>query len=326
MTPTDFPTLFANIPERSARRLETTLTQIAAFQVEGLLIKAEFEAVKAAVSNAMDAAWEAVIGEGYRWGGAAALSEKERDLAWSLGHPYPHLVPGYLKRAKAFKGESAMRDAMVSLLEEMLPLSQALAALKPLIGKRARQPSKTSIAQEERDAKAMTCQCCARKILAETGEIAHHGYQRPGSGWQTASCYGAKALPFEVDRERLGELIMAHRRNKASLEAYLEALKAEKVPLNWSFTDITTKTSAWSKGKTVTYAVTRETFDEVFAQTAPIRAKAHPEMTYDRLKAIKTSRTEAEIRSHADEIAYQQPRYDGWVQTHKRGDGAWAPI
>ena len=45
-----------------------------------------------------------------------------------------------------------------------------------------------------------TCQICARDIKANTGLIAHHGYQRPGNGWQTASCDGAKQLPYEVSR------------------------------------------------------------------------------------------------------------------------------
>ena len=43
-----------------------------------------------------------------------------------------------------------------------------------------------------------TCQICGRGIQAKTGLIAHHGYKRPGNGWQTASCYGAKFRPYEV--------------------------------------------------------------------------------------------------------------------------------
>jgi hypothetical protein len=54
-----------------------------------------------------------------------------------------------------------------------------------------------------------TCQICARPILAKTGKIAHHGYTRPiyRSGWQTASCYGARKLPYEVDRSVLREYL-----------------------------------------------------------------------------------------------------------------------
>ena len=43
-----------------------------------------------------------------------------------------------------------------------------------------------------------TCQICARAIRSKTGLIAHHGYKRPGQGWQTSSCYGAKYRPYEV--------------------------------------------------------------------------------------------------------------------------------
>jgi hypothetical protein len=43
-----------------------------------------------------------------------------------------------------------------------------------------------------------TCQICGRVIKSKTGTIAHHGYKRPGTGWQTASCPGSKGLPYEV--------------------------------------------------------------------------------------------------------------------------------
>jgi hypothetical protein len=47
------------------------------------------------------------------------------------------------------------------------------------------------------------CQICARPIKANTGRIALHGYQRPGHGWQTASCYGARCQPYEVANDAL---------------------------------------------------------------------------------------------------------------------------
>jgi hypothetical protein len=52
-------------------------------------------------------------------------------------------------------------------------------------------------------AETKTCQICGRGIKMVRGHIAHHGYQRPGEGWQTASCYGARALPFEVSCDLL---------------------------------------------------------------------------------------------------------------------------
>ena len=52
------------------------------------------------------------------------------------------------------------------------------------------------------------CQVCGRAIKANTGTIAHHGYKRPGSGWQTASCYGAKHVPYEVGHDALDRWIV----------------------------------------------------------------------------------------------------------------------
>jgi hypothetical protein len=53
-----------------------------------------------------------------------------------------------------------------------------------------------------------TCQICGRSIKAKTGVIAHHGYKRPsGYGFQTASCLGARYLPYEVSADRIPEVI-----------------------------------------------------------------------------------------------------------------------
>jgi len=50
-----------------------------------------------------------------------------------------------------------------------------------------------------------TCQICERIIKSKTGVIAHHGYTRPdrGSGWQTASCWGARHLPYEKSCDQI---------------------------------------------------------------------------------------------------------------------------
>jgi len=53
-----------------------------------------------------------------------------------------------------------------------------------------------------------TCQICGRAIKAKKGLIAHHGYSRPGYGWQTASCPGAQYLPYEVSHGRLDGVIL----------------------------------------------------------------------------------------------------------------------
>jgi hypothetical protein len=43
-----------------------------------------------------------------------------------------------------------------------------------------------------------TCQICCQRHEMVGGLIAHHGYKRPGGGYQTASCWGARHLPYEL--------------------------------------------------------------------------------------------------------------------------------
>lgn len=52
------------------------------------------------------------------------------------------------------------------------------------------------------------CQICGRAIKSKSGVIAHHGYQRPGMGWQTNSCAGARHLPYDVAHDVLDREIV----------------------------------------------------------------------------------------------------------------------
>jgi hypothetical protein len=322
MTPADFPLTFPLLTERHARQLEEAFDTMTRFEAEGVLLKVEYAGLNAVVSNALDDAWKKTVRERYTYAGKwEALSEAERKLEQSMFHPYPHTVSGYLKRATAAtKAAGPMRDDMIALLTELTPLTERLLKLKAIIGKRAPKPTKTSIAQAERDAKAMTCQCCARRILAETGEIAHHGYQRPGTGWQTASCFGAKALPFEVDRARLGDMLVSLKAQRDTLIKALAEIEAETRPVSYTYSDRTDCTQSWHKGVPRTIRVTRETFDAEYDAIHDKRGARAVKPTFDMVKAGVLSGLGGEKRMVEGEIAFQQPRYDGWSQTHRWDD------
>jgi len=53
-----------------------------------------------------------------------------------------------------------------------------------------------------------TCQICGRNIKTVRGAIALHGYRRPGQGWQTSSCPGARWQPYEVACDALRPAII----------------------------------------------------------------------------------------------------------------------
>lgn len=68
---------------------------------------------------------------------------------------------------------------------------------------------------------AQHCQICGRAIRAPEGLIAHHGYRRPGSGWQTSSCWGARHVPYEQGHDALDKLLIYLRHRITTTQDYI---------------------------------------------------------------------------------------------------------
>lgn len=66
-----------------------------------------------------------------------------------------------------------------------------------------------------------TCQICEREVKQPHGLTSHHGYSRPGYGWQTASCQGARELPYEESCALIPPVI-------EGIKGYIARLKAER--------------------------------------------------------------------------------------------------
>lgn len=75
------------------------------------------------------------------------------------------------------------------------------------------------------------CQICEREIKATKGLIAHHGYKRPGGGYQTGSCSGARYLPYEISRDVIPEEILRISNYIEHTNKRLEKVKAGEVPV-----------------------------------------------------------------------------------------------
>ncbi len=195
----------------------------------------------------------------------------------------------------------------------------------------ARRPADVIAAEKAAKlALSMTCQCCGRDVFAETGVIAHHGYERPGEGWQTASCWGARQLPFEVNRDRLGKLLEHMREQHANITKYRDDVVNDEASFIWTFTDKTKPRDNRGRRGTTTCTVTREAFDACYAIYLEVREhRQSPEPTFLGLKANKITELGQSIQRLADTITVQQARYDGWTQTHRRGEkgeSIWMPL
>jgi len=193
----------------------------------------------------------------------------------------------------------------------------------------------------ERAQHEMTCQVCARGIMANTGLIAHHGYQRPGEGWQTASCSGAKELPFEVSRDALAEEIV-HAREYAKMRAAFAAdVRAEKAPVSLKYSVLieSTRTPYYSPSRfedRVLAGVTRENFEakkvecpeafkEKYGRRNP-KTYGHDPFTFEDSMDQFVRPIERDAEETAKYADRQQARYDGWSQTHERRDGKWMAL
>lgn len=182
------------------------------------------------------------------------------------------------------------------------------------------------------DENRMHCQCCGRAILANLGTIAHHGYERPGHGWQTGSCMGAKELPFEVDRSALGRMIGFLKDRLARAEKHRAAIKSEKLPIVFNYEAQLIGPSRfqqfnrWTKWPVVKHSldVSRESF-EAFKK-GPGSNSTYGIYDFDAYKARHVEGLSNSIKNLREHIAEEQQRYDGWKKTHERKSGQWVAL
>jgi hypothetical protein len=93
-----------------------------------------------------------------------------------------------------------------STINEFMPLVVAAEHLKDKVVK-GRAPNKAASKPENPNKDVKTCSCCFRSIAVRNGKMVHHGFERPGYGYQTASCWGVNFPPLEISLEGLEWLI-----------------------------------------------------------------------------------------------------------------------
>jgi hypothetical protein len=226
-----------------------------------------------------------------------------------------HTLPACLKRA-----QKAGLTEYAAFLQAWMPVRDLLESAKPLIKKRGELPVVKTAAQIARDALAMTCQCCGRDIHAATGVIAHHGYERPGEGWQTASCMGARHLPFEASRDRLRDLIVSLIDWHARLVLTRAETATEQSPITREH-----KTGWRETEKLHVFAFTRANWDSAEAVAFRDLTRTYGS-TFDALLAKELNWQDHKIEAVADDIKHHQRRYDGWKQTHTWTGNEWKEV
>lgn len=210
LTPEQFPLM------RSTRagtlQFDTAIEQIAEGLAAGTIRNVVFQDAKERLSRAVYEAWQKHVAGPHFHGRSDVVSKELYDLYWSFSVTNLHEVLSASKKMAQTKLEGIEIDAMRALLKEALPLAEALAKLKGLVTK-GRAPNTGTAKPLNPNKMVRTCPVCFRAIAVVGGHMAHHGYERPEHGLQTASCPGVRFAPLEVSSDGLVWLIAALRKN-----------------------------------------------------------------------------------------------------------------
>lgn len=185
----------------------------------------------------------------------------------------------------------------------------------------AKQPRPKTAQQLAKEAHEMTCQICGRRIFAETGVIAHHGYERPGDGYQTRSCEGAREQPFEVTMGALVDHIETVAAQIASHAAMIERIhtEAQPVPYSWTTKEVRHTGRRGREYVKKLAFVNRDNFDTVMADVQATSRYHVGGLTWDRVKHDHIRELQAAERALREYHAQQTKRAEAWTPTHRAG-------
>lgn len=263
---------------------------------------------------------------------AKALTEEQfRPLYW--GTPDCHVWKE--KHARLFCAPEFAEDVARLNACAALRLIVKAATVDP-----ARKPeSKTRREEIERAAHAMTCQICGRGILAEGGLIAHHGYERPGTGWQTGSCYGARRIPYEAGHDALDALIPGAQERWEDLREHRASVAREVAPVVRHFEK---RTGQYSRGRemvrTVAVEFTRETLPYAYHFARPafdgisitnrgtVHGMGKERAAFDHCKLAYLAECDGNIAQAKDWLAYLTKRRDAWKLTSGYSPDGWIKL
>lgn len=219
MTPDQFPILLstAKSPEYFARAIRDVAEGLA----DGKIRNTVLQDAKHTLSRVVDNAWKKTVSEPFFYSGEWKNQPLDvQDLSDSITIMGLHDVISTSKKVGRSKAQGPAVDAMRAYVAEVLPLAMAVASLKDKIVK-GRAPSTGPSKPVNPNKIVKTCPCCFRQIAVTGGRMVHHGYERPGSGYQTASCPGIKFPPLQISTEGLEWLIGAIQgKLAATKEAY----------------------------------------------------------------------------------------------------------
>jgi hypothetical protein len=249
--PEQFPMLRALC--RNPSVFDSAIDDISGGLVHGSIRNVTLNEAKFTLSRLVDDLWEAQISEPFFYGGKyQKRSEEVNALHDDIMIMGLHDVIGASKKIAKSTSKDPVVDAMRAYFKEVLPLSMAVASLKDKVVK-GRAPNTAPAKPENPNKVVRTCAVCFRAIAVlggKEGTMAHHGFTRPGTGWQTSSCPGIRFQALEVSSAGLQWLIgqlKAQLENTQAAHRGRNKLKSLMVTKNRTLVTVTPESPDWKR-------------------------------------------------------------------------------
>jgi hypothetical protein len=177
----------------------------------GFIPNQDFERFKRALATALEESHDGWQKKYLEWHRKQTVTTSATQALSELYYLQPQVnnIPGYVTKATKALAVSnvaispnarALVEELLALFREFVPWHGIYVQLKGKVAKRGDARLTPAAPREVNpDQIRATCSCCFRQIAIASGgtRMAHHGYQRPQLGWQTASCMGVAYPPFE---------------------------------------------------------------------------------------------------------------------------------
>lgn len=229
--PDDFPLLRPSTPGRRQDRFDDAIETMRRAVADGTIRNSDYQDVKRILGDSASDAMNRHVSQPFFHAGKWEGQPKELvDLYWSISVSTLHDCLSAAKKIDRSGLEGPVMDMMRAVMAEALPLAEASRDLKASVVK-GRAP-RAEPAPVNPDKRVATCSCCFRGVAVVGATMAHHGYQRPGHGTQTASCVGIRFGPLEDTLEGLEWLIGETETRIEKLEGSL-ARSGDMTEVSW---------------------------------------------------------------------------------------------
>ena len=222
----DFILTLDSLSLKNKDKFDAALLILKTAMEQGSIRNADLDTVKSALNVACESTWEKhyvipFLEQSREERDAATYSKEEEDLYYK-NKGFANM-DGIVKKYSKLAGKSRLIKIAVDIASEYVPLKVIMDHLKGNVTK-GRAPSLTVKPVNPNQVRG-TCGWCLRDIaIDKNGLMSHHGFTRPGIGYQTQSCAGVNFKNLEVSLDGLNARIKATEQEKSNLESRLKEL------------------------------------------------------------------------------------------------------